>query len=210
MLGQVLFQYRTLWIIFGDVYAFWGKNERNLRWFLIEFVIELVYMVNMENYYKSCIFLFLMTSFISQMAKKALKSESAASSTVKGKQPPPEPVGKPPRGPARWGQCLLGSRWKLSRVCSLFFLGGAGRKRHSDTERDWEGEDSQYLSPYSHEMGQMKASLGWDWWPQKTGFSVCNTLRKWPRMSKLPLFKFFVRCLGFLYEISQFWILTVC
>lgn len=128
MLGQVLFHYRTLWIIFGDVYAFWGKNERNLRWFLIEFVIELVYMVNMENYYKSCIFLFLMTSFISQMAKKALKSESAASSTVKGKQPPPEPVGKPPRGPARWGQCLLGSRWKLSRVCSLFFWGGRGGK----------------------------------------------------------------------------------
>ncbi|XP_040838100.1 telomeric repeat-binding factor 2 [Ochotona curzoniae] len=39
--------------------------------------------------------------YLLTMAKKALKSESAASSTVKGKQPPPEPVGKPPRGPAR-------------------------------------------------------------------------------------------------------------
>ena len=37
------------------------------------------------------------------MAKKALKSESSTSSTVKeDKQPAPEPVEKPLREPARW------------------------------------------------------------------------------------------------------------
>lgn len=47
-------------------------------------------------------FLSLMTFFLSQMAKKALKSESAASATVKEeKQPAPEPVEKPLREPAR-------------------------------------------------------------------------------------------------------------
>lgn len=52
---------------------------------------------------KFCGFLFLMTSFLSQMAKKALKSESSASATVKeDKQPAPEPVEKPPREPPRW------------------------------------------------------------------------------------------------------------
>ncbi|KAM5208128.1 telomeric repeat-binding factor 2 isoform 2-T2 [Hipposideros larvatus] len=40
--------------------------------------------------------------YLLTMAKKALKSESAASATVKeGKQPAPEPVEKPPREPAR-------------------------------------------------------------------------------------------------------------
>ncbi|XP_076961802.1 telomeric repeat-binding factor 2 [Callospermophilus lateralis] len=49
-----------------------------------------------------CGFLFLMTSFFFQMAKKALKSESAASGTTKeDKQPAPDPVEKPLREPAR-------------------------------------------------------------------------------------------------------------
>lgn len=49
-----------------------------------------------------CGLFFLMTSFLSQMAKKALKSESAASSPGKeDKQPAPGPVEKPPREPTR-------------------------------------------------------------------------------------------------------------
>lgn len=55
---------------------------------------------------KFCDFLFLTTSFLSQMAKKALKSESSTSTTVKeDKQPAPEPVEKPLREPARWERC---------------------------------------------------------------------------------------------------------
>lgn len=55
---------------------------------------------------KFCDFLFLMTSFFPQMAKRALKSETAASGTVKeDKQPAPEPVQKPLREPTRWEEC---------------------------------------------------------------------------------------------------------
>ncbi|KAB0348858.1 hypothetical protein FD754_013715 [Muntiacus muntjak] len=52
---------------------------------------------------KFCDFLFLMVFFLSQMAKKALKSESSTSATVKEPQPQPapEPVEKPLREPAR-------------------------------------------------------------------------------------------------------------
>ncbi|KAM5208135.1 telomeric repeat-binding factor 2 isoform 9-T9 [Hipposideros larvatus] len=49
--------------------------------------------------------------YLLTMAKKALKSESAASATVKeGKQPAPEPVEKPPREPAR----VLKGKWNSS------------------------------------------------------------------------------------------------
>jgi len=52
---------------------------------------------------KFCDFLFLTIFFLSQMARKALKSESSASATVKEPQPQPapEPVEKPLREPAR-------------------------------------------------------------------------------------------------------------
>lgn len=65
-----------------------------------------VYIRERRDLMKFCDFLFLMTSFFSQMAKKALKSETVASGTVKeDKQPAPEPVQKPLREPARWEGC---------------------------------------------------------------------------------------------------------
>ena len=65
-----------------------------------------------------------MIPFLSQMAKKALKSESAASTTVKeDKQPAPEPVEKAPREPVRWERCpfvILGKTlgWSFQNVVS--------------------------------------------------------------------------------------------
>lgn len=80
--------------------------------------------IKKQRIMKFCGFLFLMTPFPSQMAKKALKSESAASTTVKeDKQPAPEPVEKPPREPARWEGCpfvILGETLKWSIANRLF------------------------------------------------------------------------------------------
>nr|XP_058907589.1 telomeric repeat-binding factor 2-like isoform X2 [Kogia breviceps] len=60
-----------------------------------------VFMVKEVELMKFCDSL-LLTSFLSQMARKALKSESSTSTAVKGdKQPAPEPVEKPLREPAR-------------------------------------------------------------------------------------------------------------
>ena len=52
---------------------------------------------------KFCDILFLTVFFLSQMARKALKSESSTSATVKEPhpKPAPEPAEKPLREPAR-------------------------------------------------------------------------------------------------------------
>ncbi|XP_074170772.1 telomeric repeat-binding factor 2 isoform X5 [Rhinolophus sinicus] len=100
--------------------------------------------------------------YLLTMAKKALKSESAASTTVKeDKQPAPEPVEKPPREPAR----VLKGKWNNSNGVEeretwveedeLFQAVPDGESTSSVTKKQkWTVEESEWVKAGVQKFGE--------------------------------------------------------